>query len=76
MNPMMMEEEDDMGPPVPESDEDIQAMLEELAQAEEAGDNYEAQNAFGDVPGAEPVVEESEGMDEEKLKMLLASMGG
>lgn len=81
LNPMqtMMEEDDepiDMSDP---TDSDTQAMLDELDDAAEAGDNFEAKASFEDVPGAEDPISEAnempDGMDEEKLKMLLSQLG-
>lgn len=70
MNPMEMEEDDsDMGDM---SEEDVQAMLAELMDAEKAGDSYEADNSFASEPAVEEAPQPEEEMDPEKLKMLLA----
>lgn len=90
MNPMMMkqpqdEQEDTAIMPTGQdfsehSPDDIQAILEELGQAQDAGDNFEAKSSFEDVPGTDPGSQENPmgdagGMDEMKLKMLLAQLG-
>ncbi len=79
LNPMMTEEEElepvDMSEP---TDDDNQAMLDELNAASEAGEDFEAKSSFEDVPGTDTPVEPDgdEGMDEERLRALLAQMGG
>ena len=79
LNPMMTMEEEEMEPVdmSEPTDEDTEAMLAELDEAANAGEDFEAKASFEEVPGAAEEEMAPEGdMDEEQLRALLAQMGG
>lgn len=67
LGPMDDPGSDDMGEL---SDDDVRALLEELLEASNAGDQHEADNSFEDVPGAEGPESDENEIDIEQLKQM------
>lgn len=79
--PPQMQDEEEMEPVdfSDPNDADTEAMLQELQDADNAGEDFEAKHYFEDVPGTENPSEANEmpadADDAEKLKTIMIQLG-